>query len=60
MKLTLEPTDEIAPTLNHSVTLITATDDLPLSDVIDLMHYALLAWGYHPDNIDEYFNEGGN
>jgi len=32
-------------------------DDLLLSEVILLIKASLIAWGFHPDSVDEYFNQ---
>ena len=55
MKITLKPTEY--PSKQHSVTIETAYDGHNISEVVQLLADALIAWGYHPDNVKEYLSE---
>lgn len=59
MKLTLEPTVDQEQyhdcELYHTIVIIHPADDLTIEEVGGLMRNALLAWGYHPENVDELF-----
>lgn len=56
MKIRLEPTEvRNYPTVEISC----ESNDLTIGEVIELLvKPALLAWGFHPNNVDEYFGDG--
>ena len=51
MKIILQPTSNEN---QHSVTLETPHDDINIEEAIELVKGALVAWGYHPDIVNEY------
>lgn len=52
MRILLEPSRNLTE-FQHRVVIESATDDLTLSDVAELLRAALIAYGFHPDNVDE-------
>lgn len=55
MRITLEPS--IKDIGYYTVTVSLPEDGLHISEAVELCKQALLAWGYHPDNIDEFIND---
>lgn len=59
MRIILEPTNEsdLPPQCRHSRVIIeTNFDDYTLPDAYtDIIKPALLAWGYHPQSIESFF-----
>ena len=55
----------IEPSLNQSketypydkVSIETPRDDLDIDQALELVHRALVAWGFHQQNIDDYYKE---
>lgn len=59
MRLILEDTNKDIH--SRDIIIETLNDDLTLIDLMDnLIKPVLLAKGYHPDNIKEYFNYDNN
>ena len=57
MKITIEPTEERERTTNNFYTTVQvsqATDELDIHQAAQLIRSALLAWGFHSDNVDIY------
>jgi len=55
MKLTLEPTKEMCTFGQHKVVLELPHDDCTLDEVIQLVTYAIGAYGFSRKSIAEYF-----
>ena len=55
MKITMVPSEDQSGLEfpQHSVTIETPSDELTLDEVGDLLRYLLLAWSFHPRNVDE-------
>ena len=56
MKITLEPSSEQIPN-QQTVTLQVPRDDLSIREVAELLRGALVAYGFHPGNVDEIMPE---
>lgn len=55
MRITFAPT-AIGPydaPAQHTVSLETPHDDLDISEIVRLLRGALVAWGFHPANVDD-------
>ena len=52
MKITLEPTST-ANFRNHTVIIAHPHDDLTVEQVVDLLRQALIAYGYHHENVND-------
>lgn len=61
MKITIEPTDNgillSRVAQNHKVEITHPSDDLNFEEAMDLTKRALIAWGFSPDSVKEYFRE---
>lgn len=62
MKITIEPSqDQRNETYPYSkVTIDHPSDDLHISDVVELLSKSLLAWGFHKETVDEALNNDEN
>mgnify|MGYP001560785035 CR=1 FL=1 len=62
MRITIEPTADQSnydeSLQQHKVILEHPSDELTAVDAVELVANALIAWGYHPDNINELVNRG--
>lgn len=52
MKLTLEPTTEES---YWTVVISKPKDDLKLDEVMELVKAAVVAWGFSPESVEEYW-----
>lgn len=63
MKITIEPTERSVPPYGDNppyrpkIELTLPVDDVLLSEVIQNIRSALIAWGYAPESVKEYINE---
>ena len=53
MKITIEPTTKDGG--YRTVSVSSPADGITLSDVMDLIEAAVLAWGFHQNTVDEYW-----
>lgn len=56
MRITLEPTAVADPSdtsFQHKVVIETTSDDEGIEELGDLLRAALLAWGFHHENVDD-------
>jgi hypothetical protein len=56
MRVILEPTEHLET--QHKVMVELPGDDLDFQDAVDLIRYALLAWGYDSIVVDKWFDGG--
>lgn len=54
MKITLEPTESKT---QHSVVIETQHDGHDIDEIRELLRGALIAWGFHPETVNELFGE---
>lgn len=59
MKIIIKPTTEsnytgISKTRNPKVTIESDSDDLSIDEVVTMFRGALISYGYHHENVDEY------
>ena len=54
MRIIFEPTDS-EDHYQHKISIESKNDDLSFEDAVDLVRYALLAWGYHSELVTELF-----
>ena len=52
MRLIMEPTEHDD---QHKVTIEVKSDDLEFDAAIELCRCALLAWGYYPQTVSDFF-----
>jgi len=59
MKITLEPThNQLKETYPYpKVTIDSPRDDLDIEEAMSLVEKALVAWGFHPDTVQDYYKE---
>lgn len=55
MIITMEPTEFRGP--QHAVAVARGDDDLNIWEVADLLRYMLMAYGFHPENVESVFSE---
>ncbi len=55
MKITIEQTEEVFEA-RKKMTFEYDSDDQDLGTMFDIFESILLAWGYHPDNIEKFIN----
>lgn len=55
MRITLAPTLE--DMYSRIVVITTPTDDLVFDDLMDIIRGAVIAYGYHPQTVADYFND---
>lgn len=55
MKITIEPTEEHQDVPYCTVVISVPTDDVDLTEAIELVGNALIAWGFDPGSIKEIF-----
>ena len=55
MRITFEPTEGVRGEefQQHRVIIELPGDDRDIQEVGELVRYALLAWGFHHENVDE-------
>lgn len=59
MKVTIEPTqDQTGETHPFpKVAIDSPHDDLDIEEAMSLVERALVAWGFHPDTVQDYYKE---
>ncbi len=59
MKVIIEPTsDQTKEQYPYDkVSIESPHDDLHIDDAMDLVHRALIAWGFRQETIDDYYKE---
>ena len=61
MKITIEPTEDqsgqSADTMNSTVSVSIASDDLDIGETMGQVVKALQAWGFHNESIAGYLDE---
>lgn len=59
MKITIEPTQDQSKEAHpfDKVILESPHDDVDINVAMDLVERALVAWGFHPDTVQDYYKE---
>ena len=59
MKITIEPTQDQSKEKHafDTITIESLHDDLHIDEAMSLVERALVAWGFHPDTVQDYYKD---